>query len=64
MKRAKPFVKPLSERELRAVAERLVRDGEMPSLSELSQAVLESRKKYAVKIRRARREAERKVLVN
>lgn len=64
MKRAKPFVKPLSERQLRAEAERLVRDGEMPSFSELAQAVLSSRKKYAVKIRRARREAQRKVAVN
>lgn len=63
MRRAKPFV-ALSEHELRAEAERLVRSGKMPSLAELSQAVLESRKKYAVKIRRARREAERKVAVN
>ncbi len=64
MRRGKPLVAPLSERELRAEAERLVRDGEMPSLSEFSQAVLESRKVYAVKIRRARREArEKKVVV-
>ncbi len=62
--RAKPFVKPLSKRQLRAEAERLLRDGEMPSLSELSQAVLESRKNYAIEIRRARREAQRKVAVN
>ena len=63
MRRAKPFVE-LFERELRAEAERLVRDREMPSLSELAQAVLSSRKKYAAKIRRARREAQRKVAVN
>jgi len=31
--------------------------GKMPSLEEMCQAVLEARKKYAVKIRRARREA-------
>jgi hypothetical protein len=64
VKRAKPFVAPLSERQLRAEAERLVRSGKMPSLAELSQAVLESRKKYAVKIRLARREALRKVVIN
>jgi hypothetical protein len=65
MRRAKPFIAPLSEHELRAEAERLVRSGKMPSLSELSQAVLESRKTYTVNIRRARREArEKKVVVN
>ena len=41
---------------MRAEAERLVRDTEMPSLSELSQAVLLSRKRYANKIRRASQE--------
>ena len=64
MRRAKPFVEPLSERELRAEAERLLRSGKMPSLAELSQAVLESRKKYATKIRRARREAQREIVIN
>jgi hypothetical protein len=64
MRRAKPFIAPLSEGELRAEAERLFRDGEMPSLTELAQAVLLSRKKYSNKIRRARREAKRKVSVN
>jgi hypothetical protein len=64
MRRVKPFVKPLSESELRAQAERLVRSGKMPSLAELSQAVLLSRKRYTTKIRRARREArEKKVVV-
>lgn len=62
--RAKPLVKSLSKRQLRTEAERLLLDGEMPSLSELSQAVLESRKIYAIEIRRARREALRKVAVN
>jgi hypothetical protein len=64
MKRAKLFVKPLSKRQLRAEAERLVRDGEMPSLAELAQAALQVRQKFATKIRRARREAEHKVAVN
>jgi hypothetical protein len=63
VRRAKPFVE-LSQHELREEAERLVRDGKMPSLADLSQAVLESRKVYAIKIRRARREAQRKVAVN
>lgn len=63
MRRPKPFVE-LSEHELRVEAERLVRSGKMPSLADLSHAVLESRKVYAIKIRRARREAERKVAVN
>jgi hypothetical protein len=40
MRRARPFVE-LSERELRAEAERLVRSGKMPTLSELSQAVVD-----------------------
>jgi len=64
MRRAKPFVAPLSERELRAEAERLLRSGKMPSLAELSQAVLLSRKKYATKIRRARREAQHELVIN
>jgi hypothetical protein len=64
MRRAKPFIEPLSERELRAEAERLVRSGKMPSLAELSQAVLLSRKRYTTKIRRARREAQRKIVIN
>ena len=64
MNRAKPFVEPLSERELRAEAERLVRDGEMPSFLELARAALQARQKYSNRIRRARREAERKLSVN
>ena len=64
MKSAKPFVKSLSKRQLLAEAEKLLRDRELPSLAELTQAVLESRKIYVVKIRRARREAERKVSIN
>ena len=64
MKRAKPFVEPLSERELRAEAESLLRNGEMPSFLELAQAALQARQKYSNRIRRARREAERKLSVN
>ena len=64
MRRGKPLVAPLSESELRAEAERLVRSGKMPSLAELSQAVLSSRKSYTTKIRRARREALRETAIN
>lgn len=38
-------------------AARLIREGKMPSLETLYQAILESQKKYAKQIRRARREA-------
>jgi hypothetical protein len=64
MRRRKPFVAPLSEGQLRVEAERLLRSGKMPSLAEVAQAVLESRKKYAVQIRRTRREAQRKIVIN
>jgi hypothetical protein len=64
MRRGKPFVAPLSERQLRAEAERLVCSGKMPSLEKLSAAVLETRKKYATRIRRARREYRAKVSIN
>jgi hypothetical protein len=64
VKRAKPFVEPLSLEALQRRLKKLVKAGKLPSLEELSAAVLESRKKYANKIRRARREAERKVAVN
>jgi hypothetical protein len=52
------------ERALQREAERLLKSGKMPTLDELCAAVLETRKKYATKIRRARREAKRKVAVN
>jgi hypothetical protein len=55
MRRAKPFVTPLSPEALRRQLKKLVKEGKLPSLEELSAAVLESRKKYANKIRRARR---------
>jgi hypothetical protein len=52
------------ERALQREAERLIKSGKMPTLDELCAAVLDSRKKYATKIRRARREARHKVVVN
>ncbi len=62
-KKTKPFAE-LAERQLRAEAEKLVRSGRMPSIDELAQAVLISRKAYRLKILRARREArEKKVAV-
>ena len=64
MRRAKSFVRPLSPEALRRQLKKMVEEGTLPSLEELSAAVLESRMKYANKIRRARREAERKVAVN
>jgi len=64
MRRAKPFVEPLSEEATRRQVAKLVKEGTLPSLEELSAAVLESRMKYANKIRRARREAERKIAVD
>jgi len=50
-------MKNLTQKQLQQEAERLVREGRMPSLQELCAAVLEARKEYANKIRRARREA-------
>ncbi len=47
----------MTEEELRREAERLIKAGKMPTLRELSAAVLEVRKRYASQIRRARREA-------
>ena len=46
-----------TEDALRKQAARLLAEGKMPSLEELTRAVLEARKKYTVEIRRARREA-------
>jgi hypothetical protein len=48
------------EEQLRKHAEKLIREGRMPTLEELTAAVLQARQKYAVSIRRARREAVRK----
>jgi hypothetical protein len=48
---------------LRQIA-RLKAAGKLPTLSELSAAVLETHKKFAVKIRRARREHAERTTVN
>jgi len=64
MRRAKPFVQPLSEESMRRQLAKLVEEGKLPSLENLCAAVLESRKIYANRIRRARREARQKVAVN
>lgn len=44
------------EKKMRRLAAKLLREGRMPSISELAAAILEVRKAYANKIRRARRE--------
>jgi hypothetical protein len=59
-------VKILTEEELKKEAARLIREGKMPTLEEFSRMMVEIRRKYANKIRRARREsrAQRKEVVN
>ena len=47
----------LKERAMLREVQRLQRAGKMPTLDQLCAAVLETRKEFAVKIRRARREA-------
>jgi hypothetical protein len=47
---------PMTEEQMRREVKRLIKTGKMPTLEELSAAVLEARKKYANKIRRARGE--------
>jgi hypothetical protein len=64
MRRAKPFVEPLSEDAIRRQLKKLVKEGKLPSLEDLCAAVLETRKNYAIKIRRARRESQHNVVVN
>ena len=46
----------MNEQQLRQRAAKLIATGKMPSLAELSAAVLSTRREYANKIRRARRE--------
>lgn len=46
-----------TEEQMRREAERLIKSGKMPTLEELCAAVLESRRKYANAIRRAKRES-------
>jgi hypothetical protein len=49
-------LRPMNEQQLRKEAERLIKAGKMPTLDELTQAILNTRREYATKIRRARRE--------
>jgi hypothetical protein len=49
------------ESALRREAARLIREGKMPSLETLCEAIVETRTKYANKIRRARRDARENV---
>lgn len=51
-------MKKLTQKQLQQEAERLIKSGKMPTLDELCAAILEARKTHAVKIRRARREAQ------
>jgi hypothetical protein len=53
---------PVNDQQLRKEAERLTKNGKMPSLEQLCEAVLETRMTYANKIRRARREARETVV--
>jgi hypothetical protein len=55
-------LRPMTEEEMRRKAERLSTTGKMPSLEQLCEAVLEARKTYTNKIRRARREAREQVV--
>jgi hypothetical protein len=48
--------RPMDEQQLRKEAERLLKAGKMPTLHELTRAILSTRRDYANKIRRARRE--------
>lgn len=56
-------MKKLTEKQLQAQAAKLIREYKMPSLETLCEAILETRKKYANQIRRARREARKEVVV-
>ena len=57
-------MKKLTSKQLQREAERLLKAGKMPSLRELSAAVLEVRVNCANQIRRARREARAKATIN
>jgi hypothetical protein len=52
------------EAALRREAARLIREGKMPSLETLCEAILGTRKKYAPRIRRAKREYRAKISIN
>jgi hypothetical protein len=47
----------MTEQQLCKRADKLLREGRMPTLQELSAAILATRRKFAIPIRRARREA-------
>lgn len=64
MRRAKPFVEPLSEEAMRRQLAKLVEEGKLPSLEDFCAAVLETRKRFAPRIRRARREYRAKISIN
>lgn len=46
----------MTEEQMRKEAERLIKAGKIPTLDELTRAILSTRREYANKIRRARRE--------
>jgi hypothetical protein len=50
-------MKKLTPKQVQQEATRLLKSGQMPTLAEVSAAVLEARRNYANQIRRARREA-------
>jgi hypothetical protein len=52
----------MNEEQLRKEAERLIKSGKMPSLESLCEAILETRRMYSNRIRRARREARETVV--
>jgi len=57
-------MKKLNQEQLQREVDRLIKSGKMPSLEEVAAAALAVRMKYATKIRRARRIAREKVVVN
>jgi hypothetical protein len=56
-------MKILNEKELAKEAARLLKAGRMPSPEELGRVMVEIRREYANKIRRARREGRKGVVV-
>ena len=52
------------EAALRREAARLIKEGKMPSLETLCEAILETRKKFVPRIRRAKREYRAKISIN
>jgi hypothetical protein len=62
--RRNQFIDQLSECQLRAEAERLLRDGEMPSIDTLCEEIRLTKAKFAPRIRRARREYRARISIN